>query len=200
MAEDPHVRRPENPRDMNELADESREQKAFAQIPPLEPPIRPLPLPIRHAPPGQIISDDPGASASGYVSMLAKGQIGEPDPQASSAQRHIPMAREVAPEVLPENIPPKLDPLRRPGPRPKPRRPWWWHIPTLCYSIAACLMLVGIWASVATAGIFIQQNLIPGFAWDDDTSQLLAMLLLLSLPVAIILAMIGLYMKEKITR
>lgn len=205
MAEGPQFRRPEDPREIDELATPgARESESLAQNqgsePPIDPPIRPSPVPRQHENPDQIVvNDDPGASASGYVSMLAKGQIGEIDPSATP-HRNIPMAREIPPAVVPENMPPKLDPMRLPGPRPKPRRPWWWRIPTACYVVAAGLLLLGLWASVATACIFMQGNYLPYFEWDNDGDQLLAMLLLLCLPTAIILGMIGLYIKERLTR
>lgn len=195
MAEDPQFRRPEDPREIDELVDhESREPGSVTpqQEPSLEPPIRPTPVPRQHQnTSSEILTDDPGASASGYVSMLAKGQIGEPEP---SSHRSIPMAREVQSDTT--TPPPKLDPMRLPGPRPKPRRPWYWRIPSVCYVVAAALLLAGLWASVATVGIFIQQNLIFGFEWDNDASQLMAVLLLLCLPVSLILGMVGLYISQ----
>lgn len=199
MAEDDKFRRPEDPRDIDKLVDkEAHEQGSLmpAQEPLLEPPIRPTPLPRYHDnSDNELLTDDPGASASGYVSMLAKGQIGEIEP---TSHRNIPMAREVPREVAPASMPPKLDPMRLPGPRPKPRRPWWWKIPRICYGAAFVLTLVGLWATVATVGIFTQQNLIFGFEWDNDGSQLLAILLLLCLPTAIIVGMVGLYIRDRL--
>ncbi len=191
MADDPKQRRPEDPLAIHELLagrvpDETDHSAQNQQI---DEPIRPLPK--EPASQEQIMSDDPGASASGFVSMLVKGQIGEPDP---SADRHVTPGDHV---ILPAIVPVELDPLRPPASHGRPRRGWLTRLPLIFYMVAAVLFVAGLWASLATASVIMQQPLIPFFEWEDDASQLFAMLMLLCMPAAIILGMFGLYIKER---